>query len=305
MDGALLGQTAAIITSCLWTVNSLLFASAGKRIGSNSVNALRIICAVGFLSATHLVLLHQLLPSATTEQWFWIGLSGIIGLGIGDFGLFAAFVIIGPRRSVLIMALSPIFAAVGGYILLQEILTPFSIAGITVTLTGVVMVILESEEKSHEEILPQKMKMRGSLLALVGAIGQGTGIVLAKKGIWLYESNPLNPLSATLIRMILGSLFIWIAVLAAGKLPEIQKALRNKQGLQLTVLGAFIGPFLGVTFSMIAATLSEVGIAQTLMSLMPVLIIPILWIHYHQKTSFLSILGACIAVTGVAILFMH
>ena len=305
MDGALLGQTADIITSCLWTINSLLFASAGKRIGSISVNAYRIICAVGLLSATHLILFHQFLPSATTEQWFWIGLSGIIGLGIGDFGLFAAFVIIGPRRSVLIMALSPIFAAIGGYLVLHEILTPFSIVGIAVTLTGVILVILESEEKSNEEVLPRRMKMWGSLLAFIGAIGQGTGIVLAKNGIWLYESNPLNPLSATLIRMILGSLFIWFVVLVAGKLPEIQKAFHNRQGLKLTVLGAFIGPFLGVTFSMIAATLSEVGIAQTLMSLMPVLIIPILWIHYRQKTSPRGILGALIAVAGVAMLFMH
>jgi drug/metabolite transporter (DMT)-like permease len=304
MDGVLLGQTAAIITSCLWTINSILFANAGKRIGSVSVNSYRILCAVGFLSITHVVFFHQLLPSATSEQWFWIGLSGIVGLGIGDFGLFAAFVIIGPRRSVLIMALSPIFAAVGGYLLLKEVLTPFSILGIAVTLTGVILVILESEEKSHEEILLRRDKVRGSLFAFIGAAGQGTGIVLAKKGILLQATSPLNPLSATLIRMILGSLFIWIAVLAAGKLPDLQKAIHNKQGLQFTALGAFVGPFLGVTFSMIAVTLSKAGIAQTLMSLMPVLIIPILWIFYHQKTSLRSIFGALIAVVGVAILFI-
>jgi drug/metabolite transporter (DMT)-like permease len=304
MDGVLLGQTAAIITSCLWTINSILFANAGKRIGSVSVNSYRILCAVGFLSVTHVVLFHQLLPSATTEQWFWIGLSGIVGLGIGDFGLFAAFVIIGPRRSVLIMALSPIFAAVGGYLLLEEILTPFSILGIAVTLTGVILVILESEEKSHEEMLLRRDKVRGSLFAFIGAVGQGIGIVLAKKGILLHASSPLNPLSATLIRMILGSFFIWIVVLAAGKIPDLKKAIHNKQGLQFTALGAFVGPFLGVTFSMIAVTLSKAGIAQTLMSLMPVLIIPILWIFYHQKTSLRSIFGALIAVIGVAILFI-
>jgi drug/metabolite transporter (DMT)-like permease len=304
MDGVLLGQTAAIITSCLWTINSILFANAGKRIGSVSVNSYRILCAVGFLSVTHVVLFHQLLPIATTEQWFWIGLSGIVGLGIGDFGLFAAFVIIGPRRSVLIMALSPIFAAVGGYLLLEEILTPFSILGIAVTLTGVILVILESEEKSHEEMLLRRDKVRGSLFAFIGAVGQGIGIVLAKKGILLHASSPLNPLSATLIRMILGSFFIWIVVLAAGKIPDLKKAIHNKQGLQFTALGAFVGPFLGVTFSMIAVTLSKAGIAQTLMSLMPVLIIPILWIFYHQKTSLRSIFGALIAVIGVAILFI-
>ena len=50
MDIYLIGQIAAILTSALWTLNSILFASAGKKIGSVSVNAFRIIFAVLFLS---------------------------------------------------------------------------------------------------------------------------------------------------------------------------------------------------------------------------------------------------------------
>jgi len=37
---------------------------------------------------------------------------------------------------------------------------------------------------------------------------------------------------------------------------------------------------------------------------MPVLIIPVVWIQYKQRTSLRGILGAVVAVIGVAILFL-
>ena len=74
--------------------------------------------------------------------------------------------------------------------------------------------------------------------------------------------------------------------------------------MKYTATGAFIAPFLGVSLSMVAVTFTKTGIAQTLMSLMPIMIIPVLWIFYRQKTSLLGIGGAMIAVFGVTILFL-
>ena len=304
MQPYLIGQIAALTTAGLWSINSILFSLAGKKIGSISVNAYRIIMAVLFLSISHFILFGTIYPSASYEQWFWIGLSGIIGLGVGDFGLFSAFVIIGPRRSVLIMALSPVFAAIIAFVLLNEIMSQFTLIGMMITLCGIVIVIMEKEERSYEEQLPNKIKVKGISFALIGAIGQGIGVVFAKKGMLFESSNSINPLSATLMRMILASIFIWITVIIAGKLPELKKAIKNRNGIKYTTVGAFIGPFLGVTFSMIAVTYTEIGVAQTLMSLMPVMIIPILWLIFKQKTSLRGIGGACIAIVGVAILFL-
>jgi drug/metabolite transporter (DMT)-like permease len=303
MDLTLIGETAAVLTSILWTFNSMLFTSAGKRIGALSVNAYRIIIAVLLLAAVHTISLGNLLPTALNEQWFWIGLSGIVGLGIGDFGLFAAFVVIGPRRSVLLMALSPIFATIGAYVMLGEILPPLAMIGVAITLSGIAVVVLEKEERSQEPLLPKRQKMWGVFLALVGAVGQGVGLVFAKKGMNL--TNPaLNPLSATLIRMVMGALFVWICALAAGRHQELRTALGDKKGLKYTAAGAFVGPFVGVTLSMVAVSYTQAGIAQTLMSLMPVLIIPVVWVFYGQRTSWRGIIGASVAVLGVAILFL-
>jgi len=304
MDLSIIGQIAAVLTAVFWTFNSILFTTAGKKIGAISVNAYRIVAAVIFLIITHIIIIGSFLPNASYDQWIWIGLSGIIGLGIGDFGLFESFVIIGPRRSLLIMSLSPLFASIFAFIILNETLSVLAIIGMIITIIGVIIVIIEKEEKSNEEKLTRNQKIWGISLALIGAIGQGTGTVFAKKGIYLDANLILNPLSATLIRMILAAIFIWICVIAAGKIPELNRALKNKKGIRSTIAGAFLGPFIGVTLSMVAVTFTEIGVAQTLMSLMPVMIIPIVFILYKQKTSFRGIFGAIIAIIGVSILFL-
>lgn len=304
LDSVLFGESAAILVSCFWTVGSLLFTSAGKRVGSFSVNVFRTTIAIALLGCAHVVLLGVLLPAASGAQWFWMGLSGIVGLGIGDFGLFAAYLSIGPRRTLLVQASSPIFASVLAFFMLGETFGLLSILGVTVTLTGIVIVLLEREEKSQETLEAKKRKTWGVFFALVSAMGQGFGAVLSKKGMYVGVSVAMNPLSAALIRMLLTGLFVWGCALFARKLPALRKAVRNKDGIKFTAAGALVGPFIGMTLSMVALANAETGIAQTLMSLMPVIIIPVIWIIYREKTNWRGMLGASVAVIGVAILFL-
>ncbi len=233
-----------------------------------------------------------------------MGASGVVGLGIGDSGLFAAYVILGPRRSLLVYALAPIFASLGAYVMLGETIPAVAAVGIALTLGGVMLVILECEEHSGEVPLSKKQKSYCVFFALIAAIGQGVGLVLAKRGIILNVSATLNPISATLMRMILGACSIWLFMIVAGRLPELRSAFKSREGMRQTLAAAVVGPFLGVALSMIAVTYTDVGTAQTLLSLMPVMIIPVVWILYRQRTSWRGILGALISVIGVAVLFL-
>jgi drug/metabolite transporter (DMT)-like permease len=310
MDLHQIGALAALLTSALWTLNAVLFTSAGKKIGAISVNAWRILFALILLLTAHLILAGTLLPVGTAEQWFWIGLSGIVGLGIGDFGLFSSFVIIGTRRAVLMMSLAAIFASFAAFILFDEILSIVAFMGVAITLTGVFVVLLEDEAKSNEKRLTKKQKAKGISLALVGAIGQGLGIAFLKKGMLLYpEAIGLDgvislAIASTLMRMILGAVFVWMVIAFWGKLPDIRRAWKSKRSMRRVAAGAVIGPFIGVTLSTIAAYTVAVGVAQTLMSLMPVFIIPVVWYTYKQRTSWRGVAGAIIAVVGVAVLFL-
>jgi drug/metabolite transporter (DMT)-like permease len=310
----ILGEAAAVTTSTLWTGNSILFTAAGKRIGPISVNAIRIVLAVVLLSVTHIIFFATVIPAANSEQWFWLGLSGVVGLGIGDFALFSAFVLIGPRKSLLLMSLAPIVSVIFSFMLLGEVLELLVLFGIAVTLVGIIIVILEREVKSIQPFedkrrsnMASSKNILGITLGVIGAVGQGLGLVFAKYGIFNAAndvSEPLDSLSATLMRMLVGAIFVWIVITLWGRLPEIRKGIKDRRGVKLTSVGAFIGPFLGVWFSMVAISYTEVGIAMTLMSLMPVMIIPVVWVLYREKTNWRGIAGAVVAVIGVAIIFL-
>jgi drug/metabolite transporter (DMT)-like permease len=307
MANPLIGETAALIAAVLWTVNAILFSAAGKRIGSVGVNAFRILVAVLFLVVTHIIILGTLIPAANSAQWFWLGVSGIVGLGIGDFALFAAYVIIGPKRSLLLMALAPVSSVLAGYVILNETLGPLALLGIGVTLVGIVIVVLEKKEDANDFRIEEGKKTYGFILGVIAAIGQGVGLVISKYGMVTMADNPddpLDPLSSTLIRMVIGAMFIWICITVMGRLPKTVRSLKDRQALKLTSAGAFVGPFLGVWLSMVAVMYTDVGIAMTLMSLMPVVVIPAVWLTHREKTSAQGIVGAMIAVVGVAIIFL-
>jgi drug/metabolite transporter (DMT)-like permease len=303
----LIGETAAVCTSVLWTLTSVFFASASRRIGALSVNAYRIVVAVILLGSTHLIAFGTLEPSANNAQWFYMGLSGIIGLALGDFGYFSALALIGPRRGVLLMSMAPIFSSLSAYFILDEILSLWAIIGIAITLAGVCVVILEREEENSQVPLSRRQKTLGVLLGLGGSLGQGIGIVISKYGMMAVADDPsvpLNPLSATLIRMLTATISIWLFVITTGRLSNVVHTSKDRKGMARTIGGAMTGPFLGVWLSMVAVTYTAAGVAATLMSLMPVMIIPVVWILYKEKTSWRGILGSGIAVIGVAILFL-
>jgi len=307
IQSAPIGEIAAVVVSVLWTTCSILFAAAGRRIGALSVNAYRIAMAVGLLGGVHLLWFGTLVPAASDAQWFYLGLSGIIGLALGDFGYFGALVLIGPRRGVLLMALAPIWSAIAAYFMLGEVLGTWTILGIAVTLIGVTMVVLEREDEGDENSIPRKQKIYGVLSGLGGSLGQGLGLVISKYGMMVAGGagvGPLNPLSATLVRMVVAAAFVWAIVVLSGKLPLVLRMRRDGGAIVRTFAGAVSGPFAGVWLSMVAITYAQAGVVATLMALMPVMVIPVVRIIYGEKTSTRGVVGACTAVAGVAILFL-
>ena len=299
---AYLGEIAALLTALCWTVTAMAFESAGKRVGALSLNLIRLLIGLAFLAVYNAIIHDGFLPVANGYQWFWLALSGVVGFVLGDLFLFEAFILIGARISMLIMALVPPITALIGWITLGEIMSGMEFLGMGVTLIGIFLVLAKKrdpvKEKPAKRLHPGPL-MLGSLLALGGAVGQAAGLVLSKKGM-----QDMNAFEATQIRIMAGVVGFTLVITLFRRWKHFRRALTDLKAMKTITLGSFFGPFLGVSFSLLAVQHTDTGVAATLMALTPVMIIPAAVLFNGERIHVMEILGAVISIAGVALFFL-
>jgi drug/metabolite transporter (DMT)-like permease len=322
------GEVAALGTALFWSFSSIFFTIAGRRVGSLMVNRWRLLAAVLLVGAMHFILYGRPYPANPgSERLFWLGLSAILGLVLGDSLLFQAYVYIGTRLAMLLMALAPIFGTLVAWLLLGETLTLPELLAILMSVGGVAWVVLgragagepagESASQSARPLVKgsrlasltggghattRRQYFLGILCGLGGALGQALGLVTAKRG--MVADFPA--LSAVVIRMVVAMLVLWTWAAVRGQLPSTLRVLHHDRRTGLAILGgATTGPFLGVWLSLIGVQLAPVGIASTLNALTPILLIPLVYVLFREKTSPRAFGGTLLAMGGVALMFLR
>lgn len=287
-----------------WSVGSIFFTRAGRLVGSPVVNRTRLPVALVLLLITHFFVFGTSLPVFSNWQiLFWFGISGIIGYVIGDSFLFESFVLVGPRLAMLMMSLVPIFSTIIGWLFLDEILKPLEIFAIFITVLGIAWVIMERGDIEDKNGKNRKniTYIKGILFGIGGALCQSLGLIFSKKGL----SFEISPLTGNLIRVFSGTVIIWIIAILRGRVRHTAEKLKNKKAFGGIFIGALMGPFLGVWLSLIAVQNTYVGIASTLMSLAPVILIPLSHWIFKEKITVRAILGTLLAVSGVTLIFLY
>src|SRR5687767_11075195 len=235
-----IGEIAGLATSFFFALTAIIFTKTGHMIGSQVTNAVRLIFGLAFLMIVNLILFGEPLPlSAGSSHWIWLGLSGVIGLSLGDAFLFQSFVSIGARLGTLLLSLAPIFGSIIAWVFFGETLTFWQITGIILALAGIAWVVASHEEPPDT---PHGNTRRGVILGILAGLGQAVGIVLSKQGMF----GNFSPFQANAIRMLAAVLFIWIWAAFRGEASSTFQELRGKPRiLGLLALGAFVGPVLG------------------------------------------------------------
>jgi drug/metabolite transporter (DMT)-like permease len=302
-----IGEFAALGTALCWTITALSFESAGRRIGSLAVNIIRLAIAVVLFAVYGLVVRGHVVPvDAPLADWAWLAISGLVGFVIGDLLLFQAFVVIGARVSMLIYSSVPPLTAILAYLFLDESLGLLGIAGMALTIAGIVMVVLRraTPGASRGGHGPDN---RGGLgwftgvsLAFGGALGQAGGLILGRIG----AGRTMDAFAATQIRAIAGVIGFAVVFTVAGRWRNVLVGVRDRPAMVRLSFGAFFGPFVGVSLGLFAAQNTSAGVASTIMALVPVLIIVPSVLLFRERVSTREVLGALVAVSGVALLFL-
>jgi len=297
---AYLGEIIALITAICWAITSLFFTVASEQVGSQIVNRIRLSLAALLLSATHLLWRGQVLPiHAEPFRWRWLGLSAIAGLVVGDGLLFHAFTLIGARLSMLLMTLVPVIGTLLAWVFLHETLSLMEISAVVVTVSSVAWVVLE-RGSTTPQAGDSRHYLVGVLCGMGGAVGQASGLILSKQGM----SGDFSALSASLMRLLVASVVVWLGALLQGQVRPTIEGLRNERARRAILGGALAGPFIGMTLSLAAVQLTHVGIASTLMSLSPVILLPLVHWVFKEHISRRATLGTIMAMIGMTMIFL-
>ena len=330
------GELISLGVACSWTITALTAEVASKRIGSLPLNVTRMAISLLLLALILFITTGVPYPLYTDgSTWLWLCLSGVVGYVFGDYCLFNSYIHIGSRFGQLFMTLSAPTAAIVGRVLLAERMSALALVGMVVTLVGIAITILAKKEEkpdspSHTPQFKLRLPLKGILYATGAGVGQGVGLVLSKVGMRHYEASiaasgiadlsnfvppnafihlPLGtimPFASTMIRGLIGIVGFSIALLVfshnGGK--QLVHAVKDRKSMCCALCSSFFGPCVGVSLSLMATLYTSTGIAQTIMSLTPILIIAPAAFLFHQKVTFREVLGAFISVVGVCLFFL-
>ena len=305
------GELLSLIVALMWTFTALLAEIASRRMGPLTLNVWRMILTIVLLAALLWVFCGLPYPRyASLQAWGWFLASGFMGFVFGDYCLFNAYVKVGSKYAQLFMTLASPFAAITAWMLMGERMTWLAMLGMFVTLSGISISILGKAEDGHRKL---KLPLRGILLATGAGLGQGTGLVLSKLGMVAYAASvpasevavvQLMPFAGTMIRALMGLCGFGLALVYTRQVGTLSIAWKDTKASAAAMGVVVLGPFLGVSLSLMAVNMTHAGVAQTLMSLTPVFILWPSSLIFGTKVTFQEFLGAVIAVFGASLFFI-
>ena len=308
--GSIIGSilTAFISTIC-WSISVFPFTKAARQMSVASLNLLRLLGGTVLVMITAIAFDRNFFSIFSQDHynaWAWLGISGILALGVGDYFGLKMYAILSPRYGSVLTTLSPATALLFGMFLLSENINFIGIIGILITIIGVMSISLGRRERNSIPDHGHGSVWAGILYGIISAMCNGAALALSKKGFIDQAATgiPIHPITGSYIRFIAGTVFVVLILLFAKRLTPNLRNIRNQPlgVLKTATFGIVFGPLLAVSFAMTCIQFIDVAVAQTIFALVPVVTLIITHFIYKEKISRYAVIGAIAAIAGVAML---
>ena len=294
----------AFMSAILFSISVVSGHRSAKLIGGTEANFWRQACATLMLG----IWAYAFGIGLGGDAFPMFLLSGVVGIGIGDLGLFQALPRLGSRLSLLIIqCLSAPLGALIEWLWLGTPLRFFQVMWGIIILTGVGIALAPSK---HLNLTP-RATVNGALFAILGAIGNSVGAVLSRKAYAISHAahQPISGANAAFQRIV-GGLFlagICLLVVRRGDFrfrpagPDETDHTRNKWrkvGLWVAV-NALAGQTLGVSCMQRAFETTPTGVVLSIIATTPIVVMPLAYLLEGETPLRHAIVGGFIAVAGV------
>ena len=290
----------------LFTISVTSGHRTAKLIGGVEANFWRLALATVFLGFG---------PTPAAADWLAMRftfsfISGVVGIGVGDAGLFQALPRLGSRLTLLILqCLTAPLAAMIEWLWLGTTLGLPQIGCMILILAGVGLALLPGDHLT----IPHRTLTVGVLFALMGAVGNGAGAVLSRGAYSVaHASGQTIDGGTAAFQRILGGLFVAAILLLVAKRQFIRLPENAGGAFETTsardkwrriwpwvVINSLAGQTLGVSCMQWALETTPTGIVMSIVALTPLTVIPFARVFENEKITARSLVGAAIAVSGV------
>jgi len=284
------GEIASLAAAASWAIGLSLFRGEVREIGALPVNLFKGVLGMAmFLACAALIGA----PMGGARAQMMLMLSGLLGLALGDTLLFVALGELGAHRAALFGSLGPVMTAIGGWVLLDERLSPWESAGILLASSGVAMVVYFRSAPGE----PGHASTRGVVCGVASAICQAGGVLLSKQAM-----TEVHFLGAAALRLFAANLALIAVLLYRRQLSAVVRRMFEGRRALRMARATFFATFLGLGLMQLGIAETDSAVANALHSTTPLFTLPIGLFVLRERFGPLAILGSLVAVGGVFLL---
>ncbi|MDL2210782.1 DMT family transporter [Desulfovibrio sp. OttesenSCG-928-O18] len=296
-----IGEIAGLLTALGWAGSCQVHTMASRILGGLGMTVARqplllsAILIVVFATGTDIT-------TPASSLLFLIG-SGFLAMVLTDPLLYSASVMVGPRIALLVQSLSACLTAIFGYVLMGEALNLMGWLGILTASCGVAFVLMEGGLQVGTGIggLSRGQLIKGVSWAFLSAVSMAGSFLLLKQGM----REGMQPMWAAFVRMGSGGLILWSIMLLRGQLfGMLRRAWTSWSIMRLLLFGCAVST-IGNCLVPVAMKYTQAGIAATLVSLQPIMIIIITSVMDRKLPTLRAVIGTVIAFSGTAMIFLR
>ncbi|MGA2767096.1 MAG: DMT family transporter [Candidatus Bathyarchaeia archaeon] len=296
----MIGEFAALGAAISWTVSALLYRKALSETKPVSANIVRLTLTsavlLAFLVATGML---GVLASLPTNVVVLAGVSGIIGLGLGDTLYMISLKMIGVTRAVPVTCTYPLFNLLWVALLAGEPITWSVALGAVVIVLGIWLLSLEGEK----DTLDAQKKVLGRGLAVALATALLWSVSIAMMGLAVKETPNLGDAFAINTIRILT-----IAVSFAISAPIVDRGLGFLKMRRRTVVTLIAGGIVALGLGWFLLSISFIDTLQSravpISSATPLFSTLAGILLLHEKVNVKNVMGSIMIVAGVFIIFL-
>lgn len=304
----------ALLTVVLWSYCVIAARRSVQQLGENTANLARILVAVVALG----LIAHLAGLGLGGGGLLFFVLSGMIGFGLGDIGIFYALPRIGARMTLLMaQCLAAPVAGLAEWLWMGTTLSGLQILAVVLILIGISIALAPSKLPDAS----RKAFYAGLAFGVLAALGQGLGAVLSRRayaaaaesGTWqgdldIWESIAMGATSG--YQRLLGGTVVIVLFFIASRYIRAWRTAADPShaGAPLSIKAKYVlltaatGPVFGIICFQWALATTPSAVVQPIVAMTPLVVMPMTWLLEGERPNLRSVLGSVVSVGGVLLL---